>query len=157
MPHGDLSDFVGIGNLAFGILALAAPQFAHQSFSLGPFTLTPLLEGEATAASAAILSVFASCLLTFGLALYIVRWNTINAKFVAVGFLTIAGMSFKNATWDFASKSFSPWLFLFFIELIAALHLIFNPNDAWTSETLRAHEEKKAAKKAAKEKKEHSL
>ena len=137
--------------MAAGIVMMALPDVCYQTFALpGGITITPMLAGEATDASRALLSCFGACVMLMGLLLFIVRWNTVNARPCSAGFLTVAAMCFKNATYDISSLSFNPFLCLCCLEVVSALHLILNPNEKWTSVSLKAHEDMKAAKKAAK-------
>ena len=49
------------------------------------------------------------------------------------------------------NNGFNGWFFFAGLWTLTTLHMCFNANPMWTSETLKAHEVEKAAKKAAKE------
>ena len=115
------------------------------------FSVKPFFNSASAEASIAI--QFAGGLLIFmGLVLFVNRWNTINGKAGGLGcFIAAANSAAIAYKMDGA---FVPrgWHIFAAVFLLAGLHLCFNANPMWTSETLKKKEEERAAKKAAKSK-----
>jgi hypothetical protein len=150
MPHGDASDFAGYACMAAGIALLAKPQLAFEA--VGP--VQPLLPagGSLDGGVGHLVSLCGGLLLLTGMSLFIVRWNTINGPWIGTGHLIVSGVCANvSRNMDGGAFVLRPWLLFSMVHLAAFLHLLFNPNPAWTSAALLEKEKAKAAKKAAKQ------
>lgn len=83
--------------------------------------------------------------------LYVVRWNTLNGKAAAIGFMTAAintaHMAYSNDGGVFVPRG---WYVFVAAFVLAALHLAFNANPMLTVRMLQEKEAKKAASRKAK-------
>ena len=150
MPHGDLSDICAIASLAAGCVFTFAPSVLTQT--LGPVGPLIDVDPKSNIPAAPLTNLVGAMLIMCSLTLCVVRWNTINGKYAGLGYLIMAVSAVKTS-WDM-DQSFvlRQWHLLALLFTVAALHLTFNPNEAWTSVTLAAREKERAARKAAKNK-----
>ena len=150
MPHGDLSDYAAYFCAAAGLGSIFAPSSLWYS-SFGP--VQPFFKTEATPETLSLIQAVGGLLMFFFPVLFVNRWNTVNGKagmlgmFIASGTFAKVGLSIDGG--EFVLRG---WYIFSLAFLIAGLHLGFNANPMWTSETLRKKEEEKAAKKAANKK-----
>lgn len=148
MPHGDLSDLVGLSCTFFGLTSIFYPQAWFTA--VGP--LQPMLEGGAASpAAAAAIRIAGSGYLFAGLAAYVVRWNKVNAAAAIVGCAaagaTSAYVALSMDSWQFVPR---PWYILSAVFALGVFHFATNVNKVLTWQEVKEKEEKAAAAKAAK-------
>jgi hypothetical protein len=160
MPHGDFSDVSALYCLAIGAASIRSPELWFTSY--GPLKPMFDIEPDRTPPPAARFAVqFAGgLLLLLAPILYVVRWNKLNGKAAAFGFLMAAFNSVAIAlNMDYDVKgdvyTFVPrgWYVLAALFVSTAFHLAFNANPMLTSAMLLG-EEKARAEKLAKKKAE---
>lgn len=143
MPHGDFSDVSAFFCMGAGLAAIWAPQVFTQTF--GP--VKPFFDGPLTNETTVLLSFMGSLLVCIGIVLFVNRWNTVNGKAGGVGLVIAAANAALIAyRQDKGQFVFRGWHIFSIMFILAALHLSFNANPLWTSETLLAAEKKKKAK-----------
>jgi hypothetical protein len=147
MPHGDFSDYAAFSCLGAGLASIFAPQIFTQEF--GP--VKPFFD-SASAETNVVLQFAGGLLIFMALVLFVVRWNTLNGKAGGLGCF-IAAANSVSISWKMdGAFVLRGWYIFGIIFFLAGLHLCFNANPQWTSETLAKKEAERAAKKAAKSK-----
>merc|ERR1712072_1650410 len=106
---------------------MGKPDIYFNKIEVGGFTMEPMFDSSPTPEMLSLVAILGSFLTLCSLTFYIVRWNTMNGKFVFRQQYVFALMFY-----------------------LATVHFWFFANPRWTSVTLKAHEDKKAAKKAKK-------
>jgi len=149
MPHGDFSDYAAYFCLGTGLASIFAPEIFGREF--GP--VKGFFDKEPTGETAAAIQFAGGLLIFMALTLFVVRWNTLNGKAGGLGCFA-AAINSAAIAWKMDNGAFvlRMWYIFAGIFLIAGLHLMFNANPMWTSETLAKKEKERAAKKAAKNK-----
>jgi hypothetical protein len=149
MPHGDFSDYAGFFCLATGFASIFAPQLWMKE--LGP--MKPMFDGPLTSETTAVISFAGNLLLFMGFCSFIVRWNTMNGAAAFMGYFFAAiNAAYIPYKMD-GGFVFRVWHVFSIMFFFSALHMKFNANPMWTSETLKAKEEEKAKKAKEKAKK----
>lgn len=144
MPHGDLSDYVGVSSLVFGLGSIFAPA-AVAALSAGP--IKPLVDGAASEATLAAMRLAGAAFVFVGTTSFGVRWNTVNHFSAAAGCAAISLVSAFNAlSMDKYAFVPRPWWLLAAIHAVGAYHFYANPNPMLTSADLKKKEDAAAAK-----------
>ena len=143
MPHGDYSDYAASFAFFMGITALFRPSWAGvgiDQIGMKPFfdTVTPDME--------VALSFTGGALIFIGLALYGVRWNTVNNIAAIIGCLFLSINSALIAHRMDGTFVFRGWHLFTVVYAIGALHFKFNANPVYTSAMLLEKEQEKAKK-----------
>jgi hypothetical protein len=161
MPHGDFSDVSALYCLVIGAASIRSPELWFTAY--GPLKPMFDIEPDSTPPPAARFAVqFAGgLLLLLAPTLYVVRWNKLNGKAAAFGFLMATLNSIAIAlNMDYDVKgdvyTFVPrgWYVLAALFVSTAFHLAFNANPMLTSAMLLEEEKARAKEKLAKKKAE---
>ena len=161
MPHGDFSDVSALYCLVIGAASIRSPELWFTAY--GPLKPMFDIEPDSTPPPAARFAVqFAGgLLLLLAPTLYVVRWNKLNGKAAAFGFLMATLNSIAIAlNMDYDVKgdvyTFVPrgWYVLAALFVSTAFHLAFNANPMLTSAMLLEEEKARAEEKLAKKKAE---
>ncbi|GMI55810.1 hypothetical protein ScalyP_jg434 [Parmales sp. scaly parma] len=148
MPHGDFSDYAAWSCAGLGVTALFAPSLYFKTF--GP--VAAFFEGPITPELTCALRFLGGLLLYHWFTLFVVRWNTLNGKAGGLGLIcTSAACAFNAWSMDKSFKLRGWWIVSVWF-FAGAMHLMFNANPMWTSETLKAKEIERAEKKNNKNK-----
>ena len=157
MPHGDFSDFSALYCLVIGAASIQSPGLWFTAF--GP--LKPMFEIEPDRTARFAVQFAGGLLLLLAPILYVVRWNKLNGKAAAFGFLMATLNSIAIAlNMDYDVKgdvyTFVPrgWYVLAALFVSTAFHLAFNANPMLTSAMLLEEEKARAKEKLAKKKAE---
>ena len=144
MPHGDMSDFVGLSVFFTGIASVFYPTI--WTTAVGP--MGAMFDGPLDANTTTVISFAGSLMIFLGWLFYVVRWNTINGKFACAPGCIIAATNcvYISYKMDGGNFVFRAWHALAGVLLVGAHHMIFNANQPWTSVSLKAHEDEKAKK-----------
>ena len=151
MPHGDFSDKTAYFCFATGMIAYFKPDIYFNKIEVGGFTMEPMFDSSPTPEMLSLVAILGSFLTLCFLTFYIVRWNTMNGKAAALGLFTMATtfayQAYKLDGGKFVFRQQYVFALMFYL---ATIHFWFFANPRWTSVTLKAREEKIAAKKAKK-------
>ena len=148
MPHGDFSDKTAYFCFATGMIAFFKPDIYFNKIEVGGFTMEPMFDSSPTPEMLSLVAILGSFLTLCCLTFYIVRWNTMNGKAAALGLFTMA-TTFAYQAYKLDGKFVFRQQYVFALMFyLATVHFWFFANPRWTSVTLKAHEDKKAAKKA---------
>ena len=145
MPHGDLSDLVGLSSLIFGLASIFYPSL----WAMPVLAVQPLLTGPLTPSTLVAIQASGGGFAFMGLACYVVRWNRVNSAAAAVGcFIVLANSISIALAMDKNLFVFRGWYVIAVIAAIGVYHFIVNPNPVLTSAMLLQQEKDKEAKKA---------
>ena len=129
-----------------------ARAFAEHRFKeFGPFggvTVKPFFDGLPPPQALIAIRFVGGLLAFLGPVLFVTRWNTVNGKAAALGFL-IAAINSAAIGRELDKGAFQPrgWYVFATWFSLAALHMAFNANPKLTSAMLREKEEAAQKKK----------
>ena len=153
MPHGDFSDVSALYCLVIGVASMLSPDLWFTAY--GP--LKPMFENEPDRTARFAVQFAGGLLLLLAPILFVVRWNKLNGKAAAFGFLMAALNSVAialnmdyDATGDVYTFVPRGWYVLAALFVATAFHLALNANPMLTSAMLLEQEKAKAKKKAEK-------
>ena len=145
MPHGDFSDVSALYCLAIGAASIRSPELWFTAY--GPLKPMFDIEPDRTPPPAARFAVqFAGgLLLLLAPILFVVRWNKLNGKAAALGFLMAAlnsvAIALKMDNYTFVPRG---WYVLAVLFVATAFHLALNANPMLTSAMLLEQEKARA-------------
>ena len=115
--------------------------------------MLPVFSVAASAELITLIRFVGALWLSWGFTLFVNRWNTVNGKAAALGCVivavTAAYTAYTNDKNEFKPRSTYIFAALYFIS---ALQLAFNANPTYTWQSLKAAEDAKKEKEAAKSK-----
>lgn len=147
MPHGDFSDVSALYCLVIGVASMLSPDLWFTAY--GP--LKPMFENEPDRTARFAVQFAGGLLLLLAPILFVVRWNKLNGKAAALGFLMAAlnsvAIALKMDNYTFVPRG---WYVLAVLFVATAFHLALNANPMLTSAMLLEQEKAEAKKKAEK-------
>ena len=149
-PADPQRDYAAGISLTIGLTLIFAPHLYFEDKPYG-IPINPLL-GDAvqSTANTALLSMLGSMFVVHFFLFYINRWNALTGKALGIA-LTFAVIN-EVRIGMLMNNGMNGWFFFAVLHTLTTLHMSFNANPMWTSETLKADEVRRAAKKAAKTK-----
>ena len=147
MPHGDFSDVSALYCLVIGVASMLSPDLWFTAY--GP--LKPMFENEPDRTARFAVQFAGGLLLLLAPILFVVRWNKLNGKAAAFGFLMAALNSVAialnmdyDATGDVYTFVTRGWYVLAVLFVATAFHLALNANPMLTSAMLLEQEKARA-------------
>merc|ERR1712167_445212 len=122
-----------------GMIAYFKPDIYFNKIEVGGFTMEPMFDSSPTPEMLSLVAILGSFLTLCFLTFYIVRLFTMATTF--------AYQAYKLDGGKFVFRQQYVFALMFYL---ATIHFWFFANPRWTSVTLKAHEDKIAAKKAKK-------